>query len=376
MIGGALRPGCGPPFLSARSGCALCAHPIRAQGDGSAPRQQASDSRQQTLVSQSPQGILPRDPGLLGGIGLTSRDLGRWEASLRPCTGQERRVVAAAGASHDDRISGTSRAPPTWLRSGHECPGGGAAPGRRRSGSSPTCVNWLRSTAVAPQSSRRPRLPTTSRVSCWRASSGPTGPRRVTTVESRAPAQLGEAQPNDLIALDDPEQVVTSSIGRRPERAEASILVDVPLALRGTTVRLDVARVPVYIERLRRPVVEEQLAGRHCSRDQGAHNRLAVNDLDVLQALHRISLRLDPGWFERNRYRSIASSCCPGRRQVVRRLGAAAAPRRCRTGSPSQKAMPSGALDVLEPLLRDGASEPVHVAAGAVVHGEQVTTRS
>jgi hypothetical protein len=32
--------------------------------------------------------------------------------------------------------------------------------------------NWLRSTAVAPQSSRRPRLTTTSRVSCWRARRG------------------------------------------------------------------------------------------------------------------------------------------------------------------------------------------------------------
>src|SRR5918996_6034796 len=114
--------------------------------------------------------------------------------------------------------------------------------------------------------------------------------RLVSTVESRAPAQLCEAQPDDLIALDDPAQLVASSIGRRPERAEASVPVDVPLALRGTTVRLDVARVPAHIERLRRPVVEEQLAGRHCSRDQGGRNRLAVNDLDVLQALHRITL--------------------------------------------------------------------------------------
>ena len=48
--------------------------------------------------------------------------------------------------------------------------------------------------------------------------------RRVATVESRAPAQLSEAQPDDLIGLDDPEQAVTSSIARRPERAEASIL--------------------------------------------------------------------------------------------------------------------------------------------------------
>src|ERR671911_2412973 len=119
---------------------------------------------------------------------------------------------------------------------------------------------------------------------------GPVSQRRVSTVESRAPAQLGEAQPDDLIALDDPEQAVTSSIGRRPERAEASILVDVPLALRGTTVRLNVARVPAYLERLRRPVVEEQLAGRHCSRDQGGRNRLAVNDLDILQPVHRITL--------------------------------------------------------------------------------------
>jgi hypothetical protein len=42
--------------------------------------------------------------------------------------------VAAAGASHDDRISGTSCAPLTWLQYRHGCPGGGAAPGRRRGG--------------------------------------------------------------------------------------------------------------------------------------------------------------------------------------------------------------------------------------------------
>src|SRR4051812_25168784 len=114
--------------------------------------------------------------------------------------------------------------------------------------------------------------------------------RRISTVESRALARPGEAQPDDLIALDDPEQAVASSIARRPERAEASILVDVPRALRGTTVRLDVAGVPVYIERLRRPVVEDQLAGRHRSRDQGGRNRLAVTDLDIIQALHAIKL--------------------------------------------------------------------------------------
>jgi hypothetical protein len=32
------------------------------------------------------------------------------------------------------RRSGTSCAPLTWLQSGHGCPGGGAAPGRRRGG--------------------------------------------------------------------------------------------------------------------------------------------------------------------------------------------------------------------------------------------------
>jgi hypothetical protein len=64
--------------------------------------------------------------------------------------------------------------------------------------------------------------------------------------------------------------------------SKASILVDVPLALRGTTVRLDVARVPAYFERLHRPVVEAQLAGRHRSRDHRGRNRLAVNDLDIL----------------------------------------------------------------------------------------------
>jgi hypothetical protein len=75
---------------------------------------------------------------------------------------------------------------------------------------------------------------------------GPVSQRLVSTVESRAPFELRDAQPDDLIALDDPAQAVASSIGRRPERAEASIFVDVPLALCGTTVRLDVARVPAY----------------------------------------------------------------------------------------------------------------------------------
>ena len=46
--------------------------------------------------------------------------------------------------------------------------------------------NWLRSTAVAPQSSRRPRLTTTLRVSCWRASSGPTPERREGVARSEA----------------------------------------------------------------------------------------------------------------------------------------------------------------------------------------------
>ena len=47
---------------------------------------------------------------------------------------------------------------------------------------------------------------------------------------------------------------------------------------------------PVHIERLRRSVVEEQLAARHCSRDQRCRNRLAVNDLEILHAFHKVSL--------------------------------------------------------------------------------------
>jgi hypothetical protein len=50
-------------------------------GHRSAARQQASHARQQTLVSQSPQGFSPRDPGLLRGAGPTSPGLGRREAS-------------------------------------------------------------------------------------------------------------------------------------------------------------------------------------------------------------------------------------------------------------------------------------------------------
>jgi hypothetical protein len=99
-----------------------------------APRQQASDSR-------------PADAGLAiptRGYSLATRDFFEESVSRqpiwvgatlpRPCTAKTRRVVAAAGASHDDRISGTSCAPLTWLQSGHGCPGGGAAPGRRSGG--------------------------------------------------------------------------------------------------------------------------------------------------------------------------------------------------------------------------------------------------
>src|SRR4051794_35241059 len=119
---------------------------------------------------------------------------------------------------------------------------------------------------------------------------GPVRLGRVSTVDSRALAQLSEAQPDDFTAVDDPAEAVTSSMHRRPERAEATILVEIPLALRGTTIRLDVARAPVHIECLCRPVVVDQLAGRHCSWDQGRRHRLAVNDLDIFQALHQINL--------------------------------------------------------------------------------------
>src|SRR3954470_1171072 len=118
---------------------------------------------------------------------------------------------------------------------------------------------------------------------------GPLSRRLVSTVESRASIQFFEAQPDDGLALDDPAQVVTGAICRRPERAETPIFVEVPLALCGTTVRLYIARLSAWIKRLRRAVVEAQPAGRHCSRDQRGRNRLAVNDLDIFQPLHRIT---------------------------------------------------------------------------------------
>jgi hypothetical protein len=45
--------------------------------------------------------VVPRDPRLLRGVGPTSADVGRREAS--PANyGEMRRVVAASGVSHDD----------------------------------------------------------------------------------------------------------------------------------------------------------------------------------------------------------------------------------------------------------------------------------
>ena len=63
-------------------------------------------SRRRTLAgrrwSRNPhKGVLPRDPGLLRGVGPASADLCRREASPA-MYGTTRRVVAADGASHDD----------------------------------------------------------------------------------------------------------------------------------------------------------------------------------------------------------------------------------------------------------------------------------
>jgi hypothetical protein len=114
-----------------------------------------SSARQWLDTSPTGVGLSPADAGLAiptRGYSFATRDL--FEESVprqpisvgarlpRPCTGTTRRVVAAAGASHDDRIPGTSCAPLTWLQRG-------------------TGGNSQRSTAVAPQSSRRPRLTTT-----------------------------------------------------------------------------------------------------------------------------------------------------------------------------------------------------------------------
>jgi hypothetical protein len=152
--------------------------PFERRGDGSAPRQQASDSRQQTLVSHSPQGVLPRDPGLLRGAGSTSADLGRREASPAmggdDAAGRGRSGCAARGPFR--HILRPADPAPIWSRMPSRRCCAGPAPRR----SSPTCAvtssgrrlvasrrlhslrghrwDWLRSTAVAPHNSRRPRF--------------------------------------------------------------------------------------------------------------------------------------------------------------------------------------------------------------------------
>jgi hypothetical protein len=147
--------------------------------------------------------ILRTGPVIASGLDDQRYALGDWRSHDAPGRGRGRCV---ARRPHFRHIMRPADLAPIWSRMPRwRCC---AVPAPRRS--SPTCGvtssgrrmvarppshsrraapvgNWLRSTAVAPQSSRRPRLTATSRVSCGRASSGPTGPSGARAWRARTP---------------------------------------------------------------------------------------------------------------------------------------------------------------------------------------------
>lgn len=138
--------------------CALCVHPIRAQGDGSATSPAGVGLSPADAVSQSPQGGTPRDPGLLRGVGPTSADLGRREASPAMCwddAAGRGRSRCVARRRHFRHLMHPADLAPIWSRMPRRRCCGGPAPRRP----SPTCVVTSngRRMAARPQSSQQPR---------------------------------------------------------------------------------------------------------------------------------------------------------------------------------------------------------------------------
>jgi len=107
----------------------------------------------------------------------------------------------------------------------------------------------------------------------------------VATVEPGASAELGETEPDDDAILDDPAEVVAGAVVGRPERTEATVVVDVPLAAGRTTV-FDVRAPAVRLENLGRMVGEHKLSRRHGPRDECRRDHVAVGHLDIIQPGH------------------------------------------------------------------------------------------
>jgi len=107
----------------------------------------------------------------------------------------------------------------------------------------------------------------------------------VATVELGASAELGETEPDDDAILDDPAEVVAGAVAGRPERTEATVVVDVPLAAGRTTV-FDVRGPAVRLENLGRMVGEHKLSRRHGPRDECRRDHVAVGHLDIIQPGH------------------------------------------------------------------------------------------
>src|SRR4030095_6610947 len=104
----------------------------------------------------------------------------------------------------------------------------------------------------------------------------------IPTIEARASVQLGEAQTDDVPGLHDPSQVVTRLIARRPERAEAALVIDMPAAARFAAV-LDVGGSTVRFKHLGGAVVVHEVPRGECQGDQLGSHRIVVCGMNLLQ---------------------------------------------------------------------------------------------
>ena len=107
----------------------------------------------------------------------------------------------------------------------------------------------------------------------------------VATVEPGASSELGETEADDHAILDDPAEVVAGAVAGRPERTEATVVIDVPFAAGRTTV-FDIRGPAGRLEDLGRMVSEHKLSRRQGPGDECWRDHVAVGHLDIIQPVH------------------------------------------------------------------------------------------